>query len=261
MTIDVVIRGRNVAATLGKCIHKAKEAGDVRIFYRDEGSSDESVEIAKQEGALEGEGDSPLVMYLDAASFLEEGFIATALHQMSDEVIGVVGKRRELFPHASSYNLVSDLEMRTDRLFGRDLLLRRQEFEALIDLDGLKFIDTPMCKHDSAQTSWRHWWTREVERGRLLRKNRSKVRQLVDKVWLRGGSVVILFLLGFITAFFNAWGVILWLPAAMALMAPRIFDVDSVARRLGVPNQDAAKYTWHESLRCIPQLIGMLWKQ
>ena len=158
MNIDIIIIGLNSEKTLSACLQSVLKANyqqsNLHVYYIDGGSSDSSIEIAKNYlevtvqqlvtefptpglGRNTGwkAGSSPLVLFLDADTQLDANFLSKAVWEISHPHVGAVkGYRKELYPQKSLYIWIGDQEW-NDRpgeslSFGGDVLMRREVLEA-----------------------------------------------------------------------------------------------------------------------------------
>jgi GT2 family glycosyltransferase len=133
----------------------------------------------------------PYVQFLDGDCDLVDGWLeqgVSVLLQRPDAAI-VCGYVRELYPDATIYNTVCDLEWRQTpgeiRSSGGRFLIRREVFEAVggfrpdviaaeddelcIRVRGLGWkilqLDAEMARHDIAMTSFGQWWRRAKRTG------------------------------------------------------------------------------------------------
>jgi GT2 family glycosyltransferase len=156
--IDCILIGVNCAKTLGRCIESIRAAGypreNINICYVDGGSSDTSIEVARQyEGirviAINPEypspgigrntgwkaGSSPLVQFLDSDTVVDPLWFARAVKALNRDGVGaVLGMRQEMHPERSVYNWIGNLEWNgpagESDCFGGDVLIRREALEA-----------------------------------------------------------------------------------------------------------------------------------
>jgi GT2 family glycosyltransferase len=157
--LGVVVIGRNEGQRLVDCIASI-HAPSVRVLvYVDSGSTDRSVEVAKQAGATvvmldpnqaftaaraRNEGFRAIkqiapkigfVQFVDGDCILDAGWLAkaTAFLEQRADVAVVCGRRRERYPSASVYNQLCDLEWNTPvgeaSACGGDSLVRAAAFE------------------------------------------------------------------------------------------------------------------------------------
>jgi GT2 family glycosyltransferase len=158
--IGHVAIGRNEGARLMACLASLARSGGP-IIYVDSGSTDGSIEAARQHGAhvvaldmsipftaARGRNagrralaalapDTDYVQFIDGDCELAEGWIATAQGFLDahPNVAVVCGRRREKHPEASVYNRLCDQEWDTPigdaEACGGDALMRRAAVEAV----------------------------------------------------------------------------------------------------------------------------------
>ncbi len=158
MQVGVVAIGRNEGQRLIRCL-EALQAQPVRVVYVDSGSTDGSIQAARERGAavveldtsipftaararnagfrrLENDGALEFVQFVDGDCELVDSWLPEALsHLDQHEDVGMVaGRRRERFPDASPYNLLADMEWDTPigdaTEVGGDVLIRADVFRA-----------------------------------------------------------------------------------------------------------------------------------
>jgi GT2 family glycosyltransferase len=132
-----------------------------------------------------------LIQFVDGDCQLDDEWLETAsnfIAQRTDVAI-VCGRRRELYPEASVYNKLFDLEWNTPigqaSACGGDSLVRTEAFEAVggfraqliageepelclrLRERGWKIwrIDAEMTRHDAAMMQFKQWWLRTVRSG------------------------------------------------------------------------------------------------
>lgn len=155
MTIAAVVIGRNEGARLIACLDALQGEVD-QVIYVDSGSTDGSVEAAKERGAqvlsldmslpftaarARNEGfkkvsqGADFVQFIDGDCVLRGGWIDTAHDFLTKNPTTAVacGRRRERHPTASLFNALIDAEWDTPvgeaRACGGDALMRRTAFE------------------------------------------------------------------------------------------------------------------------------------
>lgn len=158
-TVGVVVIGRNEGERLRKCL-ESFAVHAVPIVYVDSGSSDGSVDLAADMGAVVVELDMSIpftaararnagykrlkqhlqkleyVQFVDGDCRVDEGWIPSALTflEANPDAAVVCGRRREMHPEESVYNRLCDIEWNTPvgeaRSFGGDCLVRVSAFEA-----------------------------------------------------------------------------------------------------------------------------------
>lgn len=176
--IGAVVIGRNEGERLKRCFESlGSEVSPV--IYVDSGSTDGSVELARDMGVevmeldltkpftaararnlgLEGlksaDPDGGLVQFIDGDCELREGWIAagSAALASSDDIAVVCGRRRERLPEASIWNRLVDAEWDTPigeaNACGGDALMRR---DALDEVGGYR--DDLICGEEP-EMCWR----------------------------------------------------------------------------------------------------------
>jgi len=213
--LGIVVIGRNEGERLVNCLRSVKREADVATVYVDSGSTDGSVEAAKQFGVVavtldmtrpftaaraRNEGFAALaganpgiqfVQFVDGDCELVPGWLAVALEFLTqrDDIAVVCGRRRELYPDASIYNRLCDVEWNTPigeaSTCGGDSLIRSEAFRAAggyrgqliageepelcLRLRSLGWkiwrLDVEMTLHDAAIARFRGWWKRTVRSG------------------------------------------------------------------------------------------------
>lgn len=134
-SFGVVIIGRNEGARLRRCLDSVMDAAVV-IVYVDSGSTDDSVAMARERGAIVVDLDMtlpftaararnagltrlcdtspsiPYVQFVDGDCELRPGWLQTAARHldMNVDVACVCGRLRERFPERSIYNRLCDFE-------------------------------------------------------------------------------------------------------------------------------------------------------
>jgi len=211
-TLSVVVIGRNEGARLERCLKSVRAIrgwqGEVEVIYVDSGSTDDSCAMARSLHCrvLELNSDrpsaalgrnagwrfaaAPLILFLDGDTVLDPDFPVRAAAALKEEgVAAVSGRRRELFPEASIYNRVLDLDWigqpgQCDYC-GGDACIKREALEAVNGYDDtliageepdmcrrmralgyrILHLDCPMTGHDLAMRNWRQYWRRAVRTG------------------------------------------------------------------------------------------------
>lgn len=165
--IGIVAIGRNEGERLRQCLQAARaHAPGVPVVYVDSGSTDGSLDIAHEFGALvylldpalpftaaraRNEGIRSLlqqlpqtkyVQFIDGDCALQPGWITTASKFLDDHprVAAVCGRRRERFPDASIFNRLADMEWNTSvgivRSCGGDAMMRVSAFQQVGGFNG-----------------------------------------------------------------------------------------------------------------------------
>jgi len=182
----VVVIGRNEGVRLKVCLKSVIEAG--RVVYVDSGSTDDSINIAKQlsvevvnldisipftaararnEGfqrLRELEPDLAFVQFVDGDCEVETAWFEQALTHLEQykDVAVVCGRRRERYPHASVYNMLCDIEWNTaigeTKSCGGDALMRANVFEQVggYNPDVIAGEEPELCVR-IRQNNWKIW--------------------------------------------------------------------------------------------------------
>ena len=155
--IDCVLIGINCCKTLGRCIDSVFACDypkdKVHLYYVDGGSTDRSIEIARDYenvtvititpeyptpglGRNHGwrRGSSPLVQFLDSDTILDKEWLKRASGAMHNDNAGaVLGFRKEMHPEFSVYNWIGNIEWNgpvgESSCFGGDVLIRREALD------------------------------------------------------------------------------------------------------------------------------------
>lgn len=211
-SLSVVVIGRNEGERLIRCLTSVRAMrwpqAEVELIYVDSASQDDSPARARDWGALVIEArplrpcaaigrnlgwrraTAPIVLFLDGDTILHPAFVTQAMTAFSDPQVAVVwGHRRELYPHASLYHRVLDLDWvyaPGPSLFcGGDALMRRSVLAEVGGYDEeliageepelcqrlrvrgyvIQHLDVPMTQHDLAISSWSQYWQRAQRAG------------------------------------------------------------------------------------------------
>ena len=243
-SISVVVIGRNEGQRLARCLESVlripgfKESG-AELIYADSASRDGSPELAAGYGAQVIVLDAPrttaalgrnagwraakgeFILFLDGDTILHPGFANAALEPMMQDssIVAVWGHRREIYPKASIYNRILDLDWvyapGITECCGGDVLMRRHVLEEAGGYDSeliageepelchrlrargyrILHIDHPMTGHDLHVTRWSQYWKHAVRAGHAFAEISSRFRDSGDRLWdadrkrnlLRGG--------------------------------------------------------------------------
>ncbi|QKX16590.1 glycosyltransferase family 2 protein [Microbulbifer sp. YPW1] len=162
--IGIVIIGRNEGPRLRRCLDSLKEYG-LQTVYVDSGSTDSSIETAKNAGCTVYELSTSeifsagrarnagfhtlikkcpqlkYIQFVDGDCILDKNWLMTAetyLDNHPDTAIAC-GRRREIAPQASVYNMLCDIEWDTAigdaKECGGDFMIRRELFELVDGFD------------------------------------------------------------------------------------------------------------------------------
>lgn len=290
-SVGIVIIGRNEGQRLRRCLESTLSRGMTAV-YVDSGSTDGSVEMARMLGACVVELDCSrpfsaararnvglehllkvnpgieFVQFIDGDCQVVESWLQRALGQMlaRPDLAVVCGRRRELFPEASLYNRLCDLEWNgppgeTDAC-GGDALMRVRPFLQVGGFDPsvpageepelcrrlrekewtILRLDADMTWHDAAILRFSQWWRRQVRTGygsldMAVRFNMSRFARQVRsaEVWTLGFALVLLAVT--VSTALLAQPRFAALAAAAILLLPPLqaFRIAFASRRRGLP--------------------------
>lgn len=304
MIVDAVLIGRNEGARLVRSL--ASFQGQVRrMVYVDSGSSDDSVAAARAAGAEVVEldmsvpftaararqagfnllmaGDAPdVVQFVDGDCALVDGWITAGMAALdANPKLGMVtGWRSEIYPDASVYNAMCDIEWHRPAgpidACGGDMLMR---VTAFVDAGGydatviaaeddelcvrlrkagwqLERLPVAMTRHDADMHGFGQWWQRAVRTGHgfaqvgyLHPEYFVRERQ---RAWVYGAFLPLLAMLG---AFVS--------PAVPVLILgvylfSYVRTAQGLEHREGLSRQEAFKHAALLTLSKFPNLLGML---
>jgi len=221
----VVAIGRNEGERLRKCLESALSRA-ATVVYVDSGSTDNSVAIALALGSSVVELDMripftaararnegfkrlqqlnrslPYVQFVDGDCLIVNGWLEAAAKFLDShpDVAAVCGRRREIQPGRSIYNLLCDIEWDTPigetRKCGGDAMMRITAFEAAkgyrenliageepelcVRLRAAAWriwrLDVEMTLHDAAMMRFGQWWKRNKRAGHAF----------AEGAWLHG---------------------------------------------------------------------------
>ncbi len=187
MTIGIVIIGRNEGERFQNCIRSLEGVSD-RVVYVDSGSTDNSVNWAKDAGfqvetlpadrpftaararnagyrrLVQQFPDTVFIQFMDGDCQLDASWLKVGLDYLENhpDVAVAFGRRREQFPDATIYNTMCDLEWNTPigerQECGGDCLVRRAAFdEAGGYRDDLIAGEEPEMCLRLREKGWRIW--------------------------------------------------------------------------------------------------------
>ena len=186
-SVGVVVIGRNEGQRLIRSLNSIS-VDPARVIYVDSGSTDQSVERAKELGAVvvsldlilpftaaraRNEGFAAMmalhpniqfVQFLDGDCEVVEGWLDSAVKFLCEhpDVAVVCGRRRERYPQASIYNRLCDLEWDTPvgeaASCGGDSLMRVASFTSVGGFKGeLMAHEEPELCLRLRERSWKIW--------------------------------------------------------------------------------------------------------
>ena len=214
--LGIVAIGRNEGTRFQQCLESFKSLDlDFTFVYVDSGSTDNSVQYAKEAGYAVVELDTTIpftaararnagvnflketqpelsyIQFIDGDCQIDAKWLSTAMETLDEEteLAVVCGRRAEIKPDASLYNLLIDKEWDTPigyaKACGGDAMYRASAF---FDVNGfndsiiageepelcyrlrkqgwkIKRIDESMTYHDAALYSFGAWWKRAERYG------------------------------------------------------------------------------------------------
>jgi len=314
--LGTVVIGRNEGERLRRCLESLKPSCE-RLVYIDSGSSDGSVALARSFGleVIELDANRPFnaararhegfthllalypeiefVFFVDGDCEVADGWLDQALivHKKYPDVAAVCGRRRELYPEASIYNRICDLEWNTPvgevRSCGGDAVMRVQAYSQVGGFDptvsageepelchrlrkaGWKIlrIDAEMTMHDAAISRFKQWWKRELRTGyggldvqlRFGLQDFSRINSSA-RLWAIGWSLTI----------FLSWIIGWWLGGAafafkfagviFLLLPLQIMRVAWKGWQQGLSHRDALFYGALMMVSKWPQVLGQIIK-
>lgn len=225
--IGIVVIGRNEGDRLRRCLSSVVDKVE-HIVYVDSASTDGSLEVARKFGVeiVELDPSKPFasprsrnegfyhlmqvaphlkyVQFIDGDCELSDGWLEYAEQTLNErkDVAVVCGRRRELYPEASIYNLLCDIEWNTPigeaRSCGGDSMMRPEAFKQVggfnpgligggepelcvrLRQNNWKILrlDAEMSLHDADIQRFQQWWNR----------NRRVGHAYAEGSWLHGRS-------------------------------------------------------------------------
>ncbi|MEH6648094.1 glycosyltransferase [Sulfitobacter sp.] len=302
--IGAVIIGRNEGKRLVNCLKSLRNEVSL-VIYVDSGSTDSSIENAKKYGAecvlldsdrpftaarartagferIKQRADIPeFVQFIDGDCWLEEGYIAKAATQISDDpgLAVVTGWRTEIDPGASVFNEMCDHEWHgpTGDIMacGGDMMVRVSAFEQIGGFNpkviaaeddefcirlrkagwSLHRLPLSMTHHDANMLQFGQWWNRAVRTGHgfeqvndlhpeyFIRERR--------RMWIYGGALPVLGLVG--AVFY--WPLLMFVFALFAISYAR---TALGLAKAGLPRLRAGHHAFYLFLSKFPNIIGAL---
>lgn len=212
--LAVIVIGRNEGQRLLSCFASFLDKTK-KVIYVDSGSTDGSVSAAQNLGvevinldmslpftaararnigfykALALYPDINYIQFIDGDCQLFDDWLdkASSFIEKNNNIAVVCGRRKEIFPENSVYNMLCDIEWDTPvgeaKACGGDALMRINALQAVngyresliageepelcvrLRKEGWKIwrIDAEMTKHDANITQFKQWWKRSVRAG------------------------------------------------------------------------------------------------
>jgi len=307
--VAVVAIGRNEGERLKSCLRSVIERAET-VVYVDSGSTDGSPQYATAAGCRVVELDPsrpfsaararnegfacvikhdphvPFVQFLDGDCDLVEGWLEQGVGALIErEDVGVVcGHVRELYPEATIYNKLCDLEWQQSpgeiRSSGGRFLIRTEVFQAVggfrpdviaaeddelcvrVRALGWKIlqVDAEMARHDMAMTRFSEWWRRSKRTGHAFAQvaalhGRSDERYFVSDIRRILLWALVLPALALCLAPFTHGLSLLVLLCLYVLQFARTYFR---GRKRGWQRSEALIYSFFTALFKFPALLGLL---
>lgn len=302
--MGAVIIGRNEGERLRNCIASVSKVLE-RIVYVDSGSSDNSLENAQLAGieVIDLDRNSPFtaararnegadrllhvtpeiefIQFIDGDCILMDDWLSKAVMFLENEKnYGVVcGRRSEIHPGKTVYNLLCDIEWDTPigdaDSCGGDALVRVNAYHQVKGYSkdliagedpemcfrmrqaGWKIarIDVPMTLHDAAMDSFEQWWNRTRRSGFAYMSNAHLHGAGRDRFCVRE-VISIVSWTGLIPALIVA--AILYSP--VFLLGFMVFPLQIIRLSVRGPRAGSTNLLWAASIYAgkIPQLLGVM---
>jgi cellulose synthase/poly-beta-1,6-N-acetylglucosamine synthase-like glycosyltransferase len=229
------------------------------------------------------------ILFLDGDTVLDPHFVSDALPEFLTPSIAVIwGHRREIYPRASLYNRVLDLDWvyapGLTPFCGGDALFRRSVLEAtggfddtliageepelcrrILSLGGqILHVDHAMTGHDLNMHKFRQYWKRATRAGHAFAEVSSRYADTPNPFWLAEARAnrtraSILVILPFLALAVGAYLKSIWPISLLAAMLSLI--VIRTARKARWKTSDRLAlllYGVHSHFQQIPILIGQL---
>ena len=305
--IGVVIIGVNVQPYIADCV-KSVLAVDypqalLEVVYADGGSTDNSNVIARTHGARVIESNeehptassgrnagwralrAPFILFLDADTTLDPGFLKRSIMEFKDQTVAVCGLRQERYPYRNLYHMIAAMEWDSEigpcRFFGGDILIRRDVLEKTNGYDeslwggedpdlsyrvrklGFQIVrlDHPMTTHDINMSTFKQYLKRAYRTGYNYVNLSLRYLRDPEKMWLR--EVIRIVYKALLPVFLIACGIAFGHPAIGLLLALVIFMRPLLAfARLKEEFRQNSKYTLvyviHSAVVIYPQFLGII---
>ena len=258
--LGIVAIGRNEGDRFKRCLESFQTITHAFAFvYVDSGSTDNSVNLAKNAGFAVVELDTSIpftaararnagveylsenypqltyIQFIDGDCQIAPKWLSNAIATLDNEqdVAVVCGRRKELYPQASDYNTLIDLEWNSpigyNKACGGDALYRATAFlkeagfnEAVIAGEEpelcyrlrqngwkIKRIDVDMTFHDAALFKFSQWWKRAERYGHAAFEGAWRYGQEPERYYVKEVKGIIFwggfFPIGFIASLFLFW--------------------------------------------------------
>jgi GT2 family glycosyltransferase len=243
---------------------------------------------ARNEGwrhLLETTPEVGFVQFVDGDCEVVDGWIAGAREflERAPEHVVVCGRRREIFPEASIYNRLCDLEWDTPvgdaRSCGGDSMMSVPALAAVGGFDPrvvageepelcfrlrseggrVRRLDLEMTGHDAAMSRFGQWWRRAVRAGHAYAQAAALHGRSPERFGVRPSLSILFWALGLpVIAAGFIWFTGGWSLALLLLIPLQVLRVFGAQRRRGRSKRDAKLYAIFCVLAKWPQLIGQM---
>jgi GT2 family glycosyltransferase len=315
MNIGIVIIGRNEGQRLKNCLSSllteigSQNEHHFRLVYVDSGSTDGSLEFvqtlgieivnldlrekftaarARNAGAEKLLALNPhleYIQFIDGDCQIVSGWLNIAGETLKThpQIAVVCGRRCELFPDKSIYNLLCNLEWNTPigeaKACGGDAMMRVKAFQEVGGFNPLLIageepelclrlrqqgwqiwrIDHDMTLHDANMTQFSQWWKRNFRAGFAFAEGSWLHGKSEEKHWVKESRSIWL------------WGLVIPLVAIALIIPSRGWSLSCVflypllgykiyvyQKRQGYQRKEAFWYSFFCVLGKFPQLLGQL---
>jgi hypothetical protein len=314
--LSVVVIWRNEGARLERCLESVLamrrgawgvEHFDVELIYVDSGSSDGSVALAEKLGAttiaLKPQrptaalgrntgwcaATGEMILFLDGDTVVDRSFASEAMREFTHPAVACVwGHRREMFPRATVYNRVLDLDWMyapgPAAFCGGDALFRRSALQEVNGFDEtliageepemcrrmiaaghrIVHVDLAMTQHDLAMKSFGQYWARATRAGHAYAEVSARFAQSGDPFWSAEArrnqtQVIALGVLMIAGTTASLWMHLLW-PAvvAIAMLCALVLRTAWKTRWKSANVTTLLLYGVHSHLQQVPIYVGQL---
>jgi len=306
--VGAVVIGRNEGERLVRCLDSL--VGNVRrVVYVDSGSTDGSLERARRLGAdvveldmsvpftaararnagyrrlLECEADIELIQFVDGDCEVVPRWLDFASQRLGarPDVAVVCGRRRELHPESSVYNVLCDIEWDTPvgeaAACGGDAMMRAN---AVVEVGGydptliageepelclrmrrrgwkVERLDAEMTRHDASIHAFEQWWKRARRSGFAYAAGSAKHGRGPERHWVKETRRIVFW--GGVLPAVALGGIVPSLGLSMSLLAA--YPVSFLrtfrhARMRGRTTREAATYAAFTQVGRLPEIQGVL---
>jgi len=315
--ISIVIIGLNVEkylkGSIDAIMNSSYPASKLEIIYVDSGSNDNSLEIARNYeniNILELDRNNPsaakgrnagfkaashgLIQFVDADSYLEKDWLASAVKYINPYVAAVSGVLRERYPMRNIYHEMTALDWKTItdskhehklsskiKTFGGNVLIRSQFLKTLNGYDedlkagedpdlsyrlrangyNILKLNLPMASHDIGLDNFKQFWQRTRRSGRvyarLALKYGLKKEHFMVKELVRILAGILIPVTLIMTGILSGKPV-LGIVFALLFASRLIFKTGKFSAALKISKKQAFKYSLYLGFAVYPQFTGVI---